>query len=58
MDKIAELTAALNLLRTVNVGGDYWLTMHAISNSITQVINALREGEREEDEPINDSADA
>ena len=55
-DQITELYNAANLLRTVNVGGDYWLTMHAVYNSIVKVAKELQKNEVTENETINNGA--
>lgn len=37
-----ELLKAAQLLRAVRVDGEYWLTMHAVFNSIVQAAEAIK----------------
>lgn len=55
---INELLSAANLLRTVKVDGEHWITMQAVYNSLVQVAQKIQEGEVVKDEPSNNSADA
>lgn len=56
---IEELLKAANLLQTVKVGGEYWLTMAAVYGSIVQTAQKLQESEaKQQDESINDGPDA
>lgn len=55
---VNELVSAANLLRTVKVDGEYWFTMTAIYNSLIQVAQKLQESGVNDNETINNGADA
>ena len=55
---INELLSAANLLRTVTVNGEHWITMQAVYNSLVQTAQKLQESEVVKDESGNNSADA
>ena len=46
---IEELLRAAELLRTVKVGGEYWMLMAACVNSITKVAEELRKQAEEQE---------
>ena len=55
MDEIiSELVSAANLLRSVKVDGEYWVTMLAIYNTLVQTAQKLQNGGGPQNEPCND----
>ena len=49
-EQIQELFKAANLLRTVSVSGEHWLSMQAVYNSLLKVANELKGCEVKQDE--------